>query len=121
MLVKIRISPNPSKKFRATLEDGRFVDFGARGYSDYTKHKNPFRMRLYVQRHGGMIPRKLLSEKNSKKVQKNMLKIEKSDKEMWGLGGINTAGFWSRWYLWSFPDLKDVKKYMQVRFGIKFI
>lgn len=53
MRVKIIRSPNPKKKFRATLEDGRTVDFGASGYSDYTKHKNPSRMRSYVLRHGG--------------------------------------------------------------------
>lgn len=52
MRVKIRRSPNPRKKFRATLEDGRFVDFGARGYSDYTKHKNPSRKKAYLLRHG---------------------------------------------------------------------
>jgi len=43
MRVKVIRSPNPRKKFRAILEDGRTVDFGARGYSDYTKHKNPSR------------------------------------------------------------------------------
>lgn len=121
MFVKIRRSPNPLKKFRVILEDGRFVDFGARGYSDYTKHKNPFRMRLYIQRHGGIIPKKILTEKDQKIVHKDMLKIEKSDKEIWGLDGIMTSGFWSRWYLWSFPNLKDVKTYMRVRFGIKII
>lgn len=41
MFVKIRRSPNPRKKFRVILEDGRTVDFGARGYSDYTKHRVP--------------------------------------------------------------------------------
>ena len=35
MRVKVTRSPNPKKKFRATIEDGRTVDFGASGYSDY--------------------------------------------------------------------------------------
>jgi hypothetical protein len=45
------------KKFRVTLGDGRKVDFGGRGYTDYTKHKDPLRMRRYVQRHGGNVVR----------------------------------------------------------------
>jgi len=46
MRVKIIRSPNRKKKFRAVLEDGRTVDFGASGYSDYTKHRgNPKRYR----------------------------------------------------------------------------
>ena len=40
MHVKIVRSPDRKKKFRAILGDGRTVDFGASGYSDYTKHKN---------------------------------------------------------------------------------
>ena len=35
MRVKIVRSPDPKKKFRAILESGKTVDFGARGYSDY--------------------------------------------------------------------------------------
>ena len=69
MRVKITRSPNPIKKFRATLEDGRTVDFGARGYSDYTKHKNPSRMRSYVLRHGGHVPRQTIEERDPKKIQ----------------------------------------------------
>lgn len=95
MRVKIIRSPNSKKKFRAILEDGRTVDFGASGYSDYTKHKNPSRMRLYVTRHGG-------------------------GKENWGMSGIATAGFWSRWYLWSQPTIQGAKSFMSKKFGIKF-
>ena len=56
MRVRVTRSPDKKKKFRATLEDGRTVDFGASGYSDYTKHKTPSRMRSYVLRHGGRVP-----------------------------------------------------------------
>ena len=97
MRVKIRRSPNPRKKFRATLEDGRFVDFGARGYSDYTKHKNPSRKKAYPLRHGA-----------------------KKAGETWGIGGIDTAGFWSRWYLWSEPTIKGAEKLMSRKFRIEF-
>jgi hypothetical protein len=121
MQVKITRSPDRKKKFRATLEDGRTVDFGASGYSDYTKHKTPSRMRSYVLRHGGRVPRRIIAERDPKKIQTMMLDVNSSDKEDWKISGIDGAGFWSRWYLWSYPDFEGVKKFMSKRFGIKFI
>jgi hypothetical protein len=121
MHVKIIRSPNPKKKFRAILEDGRTVDFGASGYSDYTKHKNPSRMRSYVLRHGGQIPRRIIAERNPAMIHRMMRNIDKSDKEDWKMSGIDGAGFWSRWYLWSQPNFEDVRKFMTKRFGIKFV
>ena len=120
MRVKITKSPNSKKKFRAILEDGRTVDFGASGYSDYTKHKNPSRMRSYVLRHGGHVPRQTIEERDPKKIQTKMLKVNRSDKENWDRSGIDGAGFWSRWYLWSYPTVEGVKKLMSKRFGIIF-
>ena len=120
MRVKITRSPNPKKKFRATLEDGRTVDFGARGYSDYTKHKNPSRMRSYVLRHGGQIPKSTIAERSPKKIQNRMLAVTLSDKEDWKMSGINSAGFWSRWYLWSFPSFREVERFMSKKFGLVF-
>jgi hypothetical protein len=121
MQVKITRSPDRKKKFRATLEDGRTVDFGASGYSDYTKHKTPSRMRSYVLRHGGRVPRRIIAERDPKKIQTMMLDVNSSDKEDWKITGIDGAGFWSRWYLWSYPDFEGVKKFMSKRFGIKFV
>ena len=120
MRVKIIKSPNSKKKFRAVLEDGRTVDFGASGYSDYTKHKNPSRMRSYVLRHGGRVPKRTIAERDPKKIQDMMLGVTFSDKENWGISGINGAGFWSRWYLWSYPSFEGVEKFMSKRFGITF-
>jgi hypothetical protein len=120
MHVKIIRSPDSKKKFRAILEDGRTVDFGASGYSDYTKHKNPSRMRSYVLRHGGQIPRRIVAERNPAMIHRMMRDIDKSDKEDWKLSGIGGAGFWSRWYLWSQPTIPEVQRFMSKRFGIKF-
>jgi hypothetical protein len=114
MKVRLIKSPNPQKKFRAILEDGREVDFGGRGYSDYTIHQDPMRMRLYVQRHGGNVP------VGDQGVHKRMLTVRRSDKEKWNRNGIATAGFWSRWLLWSQPSLPSAKKYMSRQFGIRF-
>jgi hypothetical protein len=50
-----------------------------------------------------------------------MLRVGKSDGEEWSLKGIETSGFWSRWYLWSQPTIPEVQQFMSKKFGIKFI
>lgn len=95
MRVILRKSPKPTKKYRVTFPDGGFVDFGGAGYSDYTIHKDPERMKRYLARHsrGG---------------------------ETWSKKGVRTAGFWSRWLLWSKPSMPEAKRMMSSRFGIIF-
>ena len=95
MKVILKKSPNPLKKFRATFENGKHVDFGARGYSDYTIHKDPERMRRYMIRH--------------------------QKRENWGSSGVHTPGFWSRWLLWSKPSMQEAKKGMSKKFNLAFI
>ena len=69
------------------------MDFGASGYSDYTVHKDAARMRRYlVRRHGH---------------------------ENWTRSGVATAGFWSRWILWSEPSLNAAVQNTQKLFKIK--
>lgn len=94
MKVILRQSPNPLKKFRVTFEDNTHVDFGGKGYSDYTIHKDPERMRRYMIRH--------------------------QKRENWGVSGIHTPGFWSRWLLWSEPSLEGAKKSMSKKFNLVF-
>lgn len=122
-MVKVKLikSPKSEKKFRVVFEDGSVVDFGARGYSDYTKHKNPLRMRSYVKRHGGKLSAQLKNEKDPKVVQQKMLEITKSYKEDWSKKGVKTAGFWSRWLLWSFPTLREAKNFMRKKFRLHIV
>ena len=81
MRVVIRKSPKLEKKWRATfVDEGRHVDFGQRGYLDFTIHKNHDRMLRYVARHRRM-------------------------RENWSRTGRYSAGFWSRWLLWSKPSM----------------
>jgi hypothetical protein len=80
------------KKFRVTLENGRKVEFGAKGYSDFTLHKDPERMQRYLIRH--------------------------KRREDWSKKGINTAGFWSRWLLWSKPSLNGAIKLIENKFNV---
>ena len=116
-----RKSPRIDKKFRVTFENGKIVDFGARGYSDYTIHKNPLRMRSYVTRHGGFVPHMVQKQTDPKLVHKNMLDVSRSDKENWSKTGFFTAGFWSRWLLWSHPELEGAKKIISKRFDLSFL
>jgi len=99
-------SPKPLKKWRVSTPPGvvpkRHVDFGQRGASDYTMHKDAERMRRYVVRHGG---------KTSASVS--------STKESWGSkAGVWTAGFWSRWLLWSRPSITAAKALIKSKFNI---
>jgi hypothetical protein len=95
MKVKLIKSPKPEKKWRVLFEDGKHVDFGQKGYSDFTIHKDPTRMKRYLTRHSGM-------------------------GETWGARGVRTAGFWSRWLLWSKPSLRDAKRLVSNKFDIQF-
>jgi len=78
-------------------------------------------MRSYVLRHGGQIPKRIIAERDPSRIQNLMLDINRSDKEDWKMSGINGAGFWSRWYLWSFPTIAGVKRFMSKRFGIQIV
>ena len=122
-MIEVRLikSPSPKHKFRVIFSTGRYVDFGAKGYSDYTLHKTPERMRLYVLRHGGRIPPSLMKEKRRGAIQRGMLEVDSSRKELWTAAGVGTAGFWSRWLLWSYPSLSDAKQFISKKFKIKFI
>ena len=71
------------------------VHFGAKGYSDYTKHKDAERKGRYITRHKA--------------------------KENWSKSGINTPGFWSRWILWNKSGLKTSIKDTEKRFNIKIV
>ena len=67
----------------------------------------------------GEYQRRVIAERDPKKIQEKMLKIDYSFSENWGISGIDGAGFWSRWYLWSYPNFEGVSKFMSKRFGIK--
>ncbi len=77
-LVKIVKSPKTEKKLRAYFSDGTHTDFGAKGYSDFTLHKDPERRDRYDNRH------KIREDWNNPK----------------------TAGSLSKWVLWNKPSLK---------------
>lgn len=92
MAYVLKKSPRSKKKWRITTPNGKNIDFGASGYSDYTLHKDPSRQENYLARH--------------------------RPRENWEKSGINTAGFWSRWLLWNIPDFQESIRDIENRFGI---
>ena len=77
-LVKLIKSPNKEKKYRAIFNEGTHTDFGAKGYSDYTIHKDYDRMKRYDSRH--------------------------KRREDWNK--MKSRGALSKWILWNKPSLK---------------
>ena len=92
MKVDIRTSTRADKKYMAVFPDGRKVHFGAKGYEDYTTHKDPQRKSNYIARH--------------------------RPTEDWTKTGLYTAGFWSRYLLWNEPTLQNSGADTARRFGL---
>jgi hypothetical protein len=97
-MVKLNEAPqNSAKKFMAHVTDTvtgrqRTVYFGARGYQDYTIHKDKERRDRYLARH--------------------------ASREDWS--NPFTAGFWAAHLLWNKPTLQasinDIKKRFKIGF-----
>ena len=93
--VVLRTARNGIHKFMAVFPDGKSISFGRKGYSDFTKHKDPQRMQRYLTRH--------------------------RKRENWTRAGRYTAGFWSRWLLWSRPSFKSALKQTEKVLGRRII
>ena len=95
-VVYLQKSDKKDKKFKVTIvkpdSKNKTIYFGASGYSDFTKHKDKKRMERYDSRH--------------------------KPRENWTKSGITTAGFWSKWILWSKPSLAAAKAYTAKKFNI---
>ena len=52
-MIEIIITPSKKsdKKFDALIDGKKTVSFGAKGYSDFTQHKDPARKQRYLNRH----------------------------------------------------------------------
>jgi len=94
-LKTVKKSHRPDKKFDATFEypDGhtKTISFGAKGMSDYTKHKDKTRKARYLSRHSGM-------------------------GEHWNKP--DTAGALSKWILWNKPSFKASLADFKKRFNL---
>jgi Family of unknown function (DUF5754) len=95
MTVKLYKSRNGTHKFMAVFSNSKTVRFGRKGYSDYTIHKDKNRMERYLTRH--------------------------KKRENWGRNGKYSAGFWSRWLLWSKPSFQAALRQTQSVLGEKIV
>ena len=120
MRVVLEASPRAQHKWRVTFPDCSFVDFGGRGYSDFTKHRDAARMRRYVVRHGGRPSAAVLRLTDGRAIQQAMLGVAASTSEDWSASGVRTAGFWSRWLLWSHASLREARSFVSAHFGVAF-
>ena len=93
MNVKLIRSPKENKKFRVTFPNGKSIDFGAKGYEDYTQHKHLNRRMAYIKRH--------------------------QKREDWD--DIYTAGFWARWLLWEKDNMIDAIVNLKNIFNINLV
>ena len=105
--VRLRRSNNSIHKFMAIFPDGHVTRFGRKGYSDYTKHKDKARMERYLNRHGGSTA--------------SGSRGTRSSRENWGRSGAKTAGFWSRWLLWSDPNFNKALRKTERVLGKKIV
>ena len=76
--VILQKSNKKDKKYDAVIDGKKTVSFGAKNYSDFTKHKDEERKERYIARH----------------------KVNQDWKD------YNTAGFWAKNILWNKPTLE---------------
>ena len=88
--INLRRSPRSDKKWMVEV-GGKKVNFGQKGYEDFTMHKNEKRQGSYISRH---------SRNNE-------------NWEDW-----STPGFWSRWLLWNKPTIKKSIESIESQFPI---
>jgi hypothetical protein len=69
----LKPSSRKDKKYQIQTPSGKTVHFGAKGYSDFTQHKDPKRKQAYILRHQA--------------------------REDWR--DPETAGFWAKNLLWN--------------------
>ena len=92
-MITIQKSPKKDKKLMAT-NGKRTVHFGATGYSDYTRHKDPERKQRYINRHKG---------------------------EDWSKSNMLSPAWMSRYILWEEPSLEKAVQKMDKKHKEKFV
>ena len=88
----LRPSSRAGKKFEVEMEDGKTIHFGAKGYSDFTRHGDEARKERYLKRH--------------------------KPTEDWSKSGIETPGLWARHILWAEPSIEQSARKVRERFGV---
>ena len=84
MNIIITRSTRPDKKWMTKL-DKKTIHFGSKGALDFTHHNDETVKQAYIKRH--------------------------QKRENWN--DIHTAGFWSRWMLWSKPTMPESARWIE--------
>ena len=79
-------SNKPDKKYYIITNDNKKVYFGQAGASDMSIHKDEQRKQRYIKRHTN---------------------------ENWSKSGIDTPGWWSLKYLWSYPTKEEAYNHIK--------
>lgn len=131
--VYISKSPKEDKKFQCVVYSSthkKTLHFGSSNHSDYTLHRTPKRMLKYIQRHGAKNFKEMLKKHFNVTAVKDVPdditnkdvldfnNLDQSHKEDWQ--NPFTAGFWSRWYIWSYDNIPEAEKFISETFNIKF-
>ena len=88
---KLEKSNRKNKKYKISSDEPkRTIHFGAKGYEDYTIHRDKQRKKMYIKRH--------------------------KKREDWT--DIDTAGFWARYILWNKLSLEESVNDVQKKFDI---
>lgn len=92
----VKLQDTDKKKFKVILKNtitgrNKTIKFGANGYEHFTSgHLDEQRRENYIARH--------------------------KKREDWGKSGVDTAGFWSYWFLWKFKTYKEALDYIKKTF-----
>jgi len=82
-------SDKPDKKYYIITKDNKKVYFGQASAPDFTITKNEEQKKRYIQRH------------------------QKNETKYWNKSGVDTASFWSRFYLWEYPTKEEAYKHIK--------
>lgn len=77
-------STDNKHKYLIITDTGKKIRFGDIKYEDFTQHKDEERKKAYINRH--------------------------KKREDWTKSGINTKGWWSKKFLWSYPTKEEAYK-----------
>ena len=112
-------SPSVAHKLRVTLPNQRSIDFWSLLVRPSIDHGNPKLIRAHLIRKGAIVPKELRIETDPYEIQREMLKIKRSNQEDWD--DYFTEEYWERWLLWSYPTLTKAKLFMTMRHGMLFM
>ena len=101
MLVVLTDSTWKGKRFRVSFFTNgvkalRTVNFGSKKGKTYIDHQDATKKKNWIARHSKL-------------------------NENWDASGIDTAGFWSRWLLWSKDTKEKAIKHIENKFNVNIV